>query len=189
MVENEKHLVCPIIILCHCSVYFSKKCLTFVLCTLFFFHKFISSAVCFWVSSHFLFFIKPYIHHNLLLILDTSRILRSTVGFLFIFYFLAAFWGLFFVVRLDLVQWDFCSACCFCHCASSSGWPNRPKLSKSSFSVFFFFFLVFLPLGCVWVYRDIFVHRLLFLLSFFFLSFFFLLSSIIVRYQRRPIQR
>lgn len=147
MVENEKHLVCPIIILCHCSVYFSKKSLTFVLCTLFFFHKFISSAVCFWVSSHFLFFIKPYIHHNLLLILDTSRILRSTVGFLFIFYFLAAFWGLFFVVRLDLVQWDFCSACCFCHCASSSGWPNRPKLSKSSFSVFFFSFLFFSPLG------------------------------------------
>lgn len=47
MVENEKPLVCPIIILCHCSVYFSKKSLTFVLCTLFFFHKFISSAVCF----------------------------------------------------------------------------------------------------------------------------------------------
>lgn len=116
--------------------------------------------------------------------------------FLFFFLFFAAFWGLFFLFcfLLSAQIWssEIFVLLAVCHCASSSGWPNRPKLSKSSsFGFFFFFFLVFLPLGCVWVYRDIFVHRLLFLLFFFFFLFFFcfLLSSIIVRYQRRPIQR
>lgn len=142
MVENEKHLVCPIIILCHCSVYFSKKSLTFVLCTLFFFtNSWVLLSV--FECLHISFF---SLNHTFITTCCSSwthpGFWEVQWFFLFFFFLLLSggcFFVLFFVVRSDLVQWDFCSACCFCHCASSSGWPNRPKLSKSSSFGFFFY--------------------------------------------------
>lgn len=159
---KNTYLVCPIIVPCHSSVYFSKK-FFFVLFFLFVYTPFMNSSVILSWYSLSLFiclpsFIKPCIQqsqmyaHSFLSTLNcshwTATLQRLPPGV----------WG----VQCVSTEWKPDPSEEFSRWAQASGWPNKSRLQKNYYYFFFFCFLDWL-----FVLTSS-VHRFLFLLLFVF---------------------